>query len=79
MNIHQLSKTVPLLFITLAIVFSSSGCQTGNKPQTESQKIDTLIDNVRAENKEMQEEQTDGDLYEPMDYNTDPTYSGASE
>lgn len=79
MSIQRTLKTVPFGLGIAMIFVLFTGCQTGNKPGSESQRIDTLVDNVRAENEEMQAEQTDGDLYEPVDYNTDPTYSSASE
>lgn len=51
------------LFFVLTLMPLWVGCQSSSRST-----IDTQIDNVRAENKEMHAEETDGDLYEPIDY-----------
>ena len=50
-----------------------------SQSQSDDELVQTLIENVRAENKEMISEETDGDLYESGDYELDPNYEGASE
>lgn len=77
MKPRPVRKVSLFLFVCIAVFFS--GCQSGTQGESQEQRVDTLIDNVKLENEEQQMEATDGDLYEPGLFSTDPTYPGASQ
>jgi len=76
MKKNRLSHALTAGLLATVFLMFLAGCQsTGSSSAQGGESVSQLVNNVKAENQEMLAEETDGNLYEPGDYESDPTYS----